>query len=103
MTLRHAPTHKKKKKKKKKKRAPPTDYEHAGRSTWSRGIPDAPSKHSDRSGDRVWPRFPLILGPSDARRSTRRAEGTGGAARTAGILRRTIAGLQLIHSTYDMW
>ena len=43
-------------------RACTADYGHAGRSTWFRGIPDAPDNHSGRPGDRVWPRFPLILG-----------------------------------------
>ena len=43
-------------------RACTADYGHASRSTWFRGIPDAPNNHSGRPGDRVWPRFPLILG-----------------------------------------
>ena len=43
-------------------RACTADYGHAGRSTWFRGIPDAPDNHSGRPGDRVWPRFPLVLG-----------------------------------------
>ena len=43
-------------------RACTADYGHASRSTWFRGIPDAPDNHSGRPGDRVWPRFPLILG-----------------------------------------
>ena len=47
-------------------RACTADYGHTGRSTWFRGIPDAPDNHSGRPGDRVWPRFPLILGSSGA-------------------------------------
>ena len=47
-------------------RACTADYGHAGRSTWFRGIPDAPDNHSGRPGDRVWPRFPLILGSGGA-------------------------------------
>ena len=45
-------------------RACTADYGHAGRSTWFRGIPDAPDNHSGRPGDRVWPRFPLIWAPA---------------------------------------
>ena len=47
-------------------RACTADYGHTGRSTWFRGIPDAPDNHSGRPGDRVWPRFPLILGSGAA-------------------------------------
>ena len=47
-------------------RACTADYGHDGRSTWFRGIPDAPDNHSGRPGDRVWPRFPLILGSGGA-------------------------------------
>ena len=52
-------------------RACTADYGHAGRSTWFRGIPDAPDNHSGRPGDRVWPRFPLILGSGGAQNGLR--------------------------------